>query len=70
MHEHLMSLKMEHWAAEKAAGIMDSSVWPRLNYTQCINGKAEAIPGDPLHTFKCKNAVSIPPSLPLDELLA
>ncbi|KAI6360556.1 hypothetical protein MCOR25_006719 [Pyricularia grisea] len=56
MHEHLMSLKMEHWAAEKAAGIMDSSVWPRLNYTQCINGKAEAIPGDPLHTFKCKNA--------------
>jgi hypothetical protein len=34
---------------------MDSTKWPRLNYTKCINGYADAVPGDPLHKFKCKN---------------
>lgn len=34
---------------------MDSTKWPRLNYTKCENGIAEAVPGDPLQTFKCKN---------------
>lgn len=37
---------------------MDSTQWPRLNYTKCINGKAEAVPGNPLLTFKCKNVWS------------
>ncbi|KAL8301255.1 hypothetical protein RB597_001931 [Gaeumannomyces tritici] len=55
IHEHIMDLKMSHWRAEKSAGVMDSSVWPRLNYTKCVNGVAAAIPGDPLHTFRCKN---------------
>ena len=42
---------------------MDSTKWPRLKYTKCKNGVAEAIPGDPLHTFRCKN-VSFPEDQP------
>lgn len=37
------------------AGLMASDQFPRLNATKCVNGIAEAISGDPLHTFKCKN---------------
>jgi choice-of-anchor B domain-containing protein len=55
LHESIMQHKMELWQGEAAAGLMDSSQWPRLNYTKCVNGKAEAIKGDPLHTFSCKN---------------
>lgn len=36
-------------------GLMDSRKWPRLDYTKCVDGIAEAVPGDPLLTFKCKN---------------
>jgi hypothetical protein len=50
-----MQYKMDLWLAEAEAGRLDSSQWPRLNYTKCINGKAEAVPGDPLQTFSCKN---------------
>ncbi|KAI6785513.1 uncharacterized protein J7T54_007156 [Emericellopsis cladophorae] len=55
IHEELMGKKMAHWKEEEEAGLMDSSQHPRLNYTKCINGVAEAIPGNPLYTFKCKN---------------
>ncbi|CAI6096704.1 unnamed protein product [Clonostachys chloroleuca] len=55
IHEKLIETKIAHWEAEEAAGLMDSTQWPRLNYTKCINGKAEAVPGNPLLTFKCKN---------------
>jgi hypothetical protein len=34
---------------------MAGDQFPRLNATKCVNGIAEAISGDPLHTFKCKN---------------
>ncbi|CRK18636.1 hypothetical protein BN1723_017689 [Verticillium longisporum] len=37
------------------AALAATSAWPRLNYTKCVNGYAEAIKGDPLHKFKCKN---------------
>ncbi|KAI9150029.1 hypothetical protein HJFPF1_09781 [Paramyrothecium foliicola] len=47
--------KVDLWLGEYEAGLLDSSKWPRLNYTKCIDGKAEAVPGDPLQTFKCKN---------------
>lgn len=49
--DNIMEYKKNHYAAEKAAGLLNSSQWPRLNYTKCINGVAEAIKGDPLHTF-------------------
>ncbi|ROT38201.1 hypothetical protein SODALDRAFT_333973 [Sodiomyces alkalinus F11] len=55
LHEEIMNRKMSWWNSELESGLLDSSQWPRLNYTRCINGKAEAIPGDPLHTFRCKN---------------
>ncbi|KAK0614901.1 hypothetical protein B0T17DRAFT_498120 [Bombardia bombarda] len=55
MMEQIMEIKLAHWAAEKEIGALDSSQWPRLGYTKCVNGIAEAIPGDPLHTFRCKN---------------
>ncbi|KAH7374748.1 hypothetical protein B0T11DRAFT_308627 [Plectosphaerella cucumerina] len=55
IHEKIMSTKLEFWQGEAAAGLLDSTKWPRLNYTKCVNGVAEAVKGDPLHTFKCKN---------------
>ncbi|KAM9882417.1 hypothetical protein VDGL01_03596 [Verticillium dahliae] len=55
IHEQMMARKMAHWTAEFEAGLLQSSKWPRLNYTKCVNGYAEAIKGDPLHKFKCKN---------------
>lgn len=45
----------DFWQAEEAAGLLNSTKWPRLDYTKCVNGFAEAIPGDPLHKFRCKN---------------
>ncbi|CRK16700.1 hypothetical protein BN1723_011058 [Verticillium longisporum] len=50
-HMDLMAKKIAHWEAEEAAGLMDASKWPRLNYTKCVNGYAEAVPGSPLHKF-------------------
>ena len=55
VHETIMQKKMAHWKAEEEAGLMDSSKWPRLNYTKCVDGVAAAVPGDPLLTFRCKN---------------
>jgi len=54
--EKMMMKKFAHWDAELEAGAMDAAQWPRLNYTtKCVNGIAAAIPGDPHHTFRCKN---------------
>jgi hypothetical protein len=55
----------ETWKAEEAAGLMDSTKWPRLNYTKCVDGVAAAVPGDPLLTFRCKN-VSLPLTLSIE----
>lgn len=55
VHEALMSAKIAHWKAEEEMGLMDSTQWPRLNYTKCVNGVAEAVPGNPMLTFRCKN---------------
>lgn len=55
MHMKNMERKKALWLAEADIGALDSSQWPRLNYTECIDGQAEAIKGDPLHTFRCKN---------------
>ncbi|ROT38943.1 hypothetical protein SODALDRAFT_276544 [Sodiomyces alkalinus F11] len=54
-HEEIMAEKIAHWHAEEEVGLMNSSHWPRLSYTKCVNGYAEAVPGDPLHKFKCRN---------------
>jgi|SRR5688572_26650032 hypothetical protein len=55
LHAWNMERKIEMTIAQAEAGMLNSSVWPRLNYTKCEGGVAQAIPGDPLHTFKCKN---------------
>lgn len=39
---------------------MDSSQWPKLGYAKCVNGLSIPIPGDPAHTFKCKNVSDLP----------
>ncbi|KAG9231338.1 hypothetical protein BJ875DRAFT_444182 [Amylocarpus encephaloides] len=57
VHEELMARKMNHWAAEAEAGLMESVQYPELGYTKCINGIAEAIPGDAKNTFRCNNVV-------------
>ncbi|KAK3388089.1 hypothetical protein B0T20DRAFT_365770 [Sordaria brevicollis] len=51
----VMAHKFEQWEAKLASGALNSTQWPRLNYTKCVDGIAAAIPGDPLHTFRCKN---------------
>ena len=55
IHDRIMAKKIAHWEAEEAAGILDSTQWERLNYTKCVDGFAEAIPGSAVHKFKCKN---------------
>ncbi|KAF6841003.1 hypothetical protein CMUS01_03723 [Colletotrichum musicola] len=50
-----MFIKKNRWQAEAASGAANSSSYPRLGYAKCVDGKAEAIPGEPLHTFRCKN---------------
>ncbi|EEY16551.1 conserved hypothetical protein [Verticillium alfalfae VaMs.102] len=55
MHETIMGKKKAFWKSEIDSGMIDSSQWPRLNYTKCVDGKVAAIPGDPHHTFRCKN---------------
>ncbi|KAK3388001.1 hypothetical protein B0H63DRAFT_168077 [Podospora didyma] len=53
--DEIMQIKLAHWEAEMLSGAWNSSQWPRLGYAKCINGVAEAIQGDPLNTFRCKN---------------
>ncbi|KAH9429679.1 hypothetical protein MCOR02_009416 [Pyricularia oryzae] len=55
IHEQLMMKKISQWQADEQAGLMDSTQWPRLNYTKCVDGFAQAIPDSPLHKFRCKN---------------
>ena len=55
MHQRNMNRKKAAWLREAEMGLLDSSEWPRLNYTKCINCKAKIIPGDYLKRFKCKN---------------
>ena len=55
MHMRNMERKKKAWLAKYEMGALDSTVWPRLNYTKCIDGKAEAVKGDPMQTFRCKN---------------
>ena len=47
--------KLAQWAAEEAAGALDSSQWGELGYTKCVNGIADAKPGVAGHQFRCKN---------------
>ncbi|EGZ76900.1 hypothetical protein NEUTE2DRAFT_50022 [Neurospora tetrasperma FGSC 2509] len=53
--DRIMAHKFEQWKAKLTSGALNSTQWPRLNYTKCVNGIAEAIQGDALHTFRCKN---------------
>jgi hypothetical protein len=55
MHQRNMNAKKAAWLAEADMGLLDSTQWPRLNYTKCTNGVAAAVPGDPNLTFRCKN---------------
>ena len=43
------------WEQRRAEGAFDSAQYPELGYTKCVNGWAEAIPGDRSNTFKCQN---------------
>lgn len=52
-----LTLVQAHWEAEEAVGLMNSSQWPRLGYTKCVDGYAEALPDSPLHNFRCKNVI-------------
>lgn len=55
VHMESMKRKISMWTAEAEAGLLDSTKYQELNYTKCVDGKAAAIPGDELNTFKCKN---------------
>ncbi|KAF4550236.1 Hypothetical protein D9617_18g034270 [Elsinoe fawcettii] len=55
VHAQGMAMKMAQWDAEIAAGLMNSTQYPELGYTKCVNGIAAAIPGDANNTFQCNN---------------
>ncbi|KAH7311336.1 hypothetical protein B0I35DRAFT_377428 [Stachybotrys elegans] len=55
VHAKIMDIKMSQWAEEEALGMMESSQYPELGYTPCVNGFAAAIPGDDHNTFRCRN---------------
>ncbi|KEY74965.1 hypothetical protein S7711_01314 [Stachybotrys chartarum IBT 7711] len=55
VHASIMKIKMDQWQEEMDAGLMESSRYPELGYTPCVNGFAAAIPGDPSNTFRCNN---------------
>ncbi|KAH7322678.1 hypothetical protein B0I35DRAFT_350669 [Stachybotrys elegans] len=54
-HQENMEHKMNNWMAEFEVGALNSTQWPRLGYTKCVNGVAAAEPGNPRLTFRCKN---------------
>lgn len=43
------------WAKAKEAGVFDTTQYPELGYTKCVNGWIEAIPGDRNNNFRCHN---------------
>ncbi|EUC35531.1 hypothetical protein COCCADRAFT_3211 [Bipolaris zeicola 26-R-13] len=55
VHHMIMEMKVAQWDAELASGQMDSSRYPELGYTPCVDGFAAAIPGNYNNTFKCHN---------------
>lgn len=55
MHRNIMGKKTSQWLAKADMGQLNSTMWPRLSYTKCIDGKVEAVKGDPMQTFRCKN---------------
>ncbi|KAG8627414.1 hypothetical protein KVT40_004897 [Elsinoe batatas] len=55
VHARSMAAKMAQWDSEIAAGLMNSTRYPELGYTKCVNGVAAAIPGDANNTFACNN---------------
>ncbi|TKX24082.1 hypothetical protein C1H76_3650 [Elsinoe australis] len=55
VHHKSMSMKIAQWDAEIAAGLMNSTQYPELGYTKCVDGIAAAIPGDANNTFQCNN---------------
>lgn len=59
VHHKSMSMKIAQWDAEIAAGLMNSTQYPELGYTKCVDGIAAAILGDANNTFQCNN-VGIP----------
>ncbi|KAH7267772.1 uncharacterized protein BKA55DRAFT_685055 [Fusarium redolens] len=56
MHNKLMASKQAVWAKQEAAGAFASEQYPKLGYTKCVKGYAEAIKGDANNTFACHNA--------------
>ncbi|KAF2246784.1 hypothetical protein BU26DRAFT_53386 [Trematosphaeria pertusa] len=58
----MMAKKEAAWAQHKAAGRYDNKRWNGFDkkrggrdVIRCINGKAEAVKGDPDQTYKCKD---------------
>ena len=54
-HRNFTDRIQETWEAKLDSGALKSTQWSRLNYTKCVNGIAEAIQGDALNTYRCKN---------------
>ena len=54
MHNRNMQHKMDNWMAEFDAGLLDSSQWPRLNYTKCVDG-VRPPSRQPAADIRCRN---------------
>ncbi|KAH6677080.1 hypothetical protein B0J14DRAFT_615399 [Halenospora varia] len=55
VHNAIMAKKHETWDRQRAAGAMESTQYPTLDYVPCKDGLATAIPGDANNTFRCSN---------------
>jgi hypothetical protein len=57
VHADIMSEKLKQWDSRRANGDYDSKKWNGFKGSRvpCRNGVAEAVKGDPLQTFRCKD---------------
>ncbi|KAF1990544.1 hypothetical protein K402DRAFT_324696 [Aulographum hederae CBS 113979] len=53
-HETIMAQKHALWKRQREAGLFNSALYPPVNdVVKCVDGKAIAVPGDPMYTFNC-----------------
>ncbi|KAF2668064.1 hypothetical protein BT63DRAFT_433676 [Microthyrium microscopicum] len=56
MMDRIMMRKQEHWAEQKEMGRYEAAKYPDIdNLVQCKDGRAVALPNEPLYSFLCGN---------------
>lgn len=55
-HQEIMDMKKKSWETARARGGFRQDSHPKLTFTECIDGRAQAIRHDEAHIFRCSNA--------------